>query len=48
MAGALRLRLLGPIYLKGQLVNERWMGDPNGETAADAKALKQTLWITFF
>ncbi|MDX2187049.1 MAG: adenosylcobinamide-phosphate synthase CbiB [Opitutaceae bacterium] len=37
-AGALRRRLVGPIFKGGQLVNERWIGDParpEGGTADD-------------
>ncbi|NEX19963.1 cobalamin biosynthesis protein CobD [Thiorhodococcus mannitoliphagus] len=28
-AGALRVRLLGPVWVKGQLINEAYMGDPD-------------------
>ena len=47
IAGALRLRLLGPIYLNEKLVNERWMGDPNWQTQANKSTLAKALWIIF-
>lgn len=47
IAGALRLRLLGPIYLKGVLVNDTWMGPDTWHTEADAQTLRKALWIIF-
>lgn len=36
VAGALGRRLVGPIWLKGQLVTERWLGDPADPPLATA------------
>ena len=39
-AGALERRLVGPIWMKGALVTDRWIGDPRDPplaTAADAR-----------
>ncbi len=45
IAGALRLRLLGPIYKNGQLVNETWMGPQSWSTPSDGTALRRALWL---
>ncbi len=42
-AGALRVRLLGPIYAGGNLVNDRDMGDPDWPTDLDGQHLRQAL-----
>lgn len=42
-AGALRVRLLGPIHYGGQLVTELYMGDPDWPADLDGEHLRQTL-----
>jgi adenosylcobinamide-phosphate synthase len=42
-AGALRVRLVGPIRYGGQLVTERYMGDPDWPADLDAEHLRQAL-----
>jgi adenosylcobinamide-phosphate synthase len=39
LAGALSLRLLGPIYRNGQLVNGKWLGDPADAEGASPRHL---------
>lgn len=42
-AGALRVRLIGPIRYGGRLVTERYMGDPDWPAALDGAHLRQAL-----
>ncbi len=44
-AGALRLRLVGPIWHQGRLVNEAFMGDPDWPAELGAKELRQALQL---
>jgi adenosylcobinamide-phosphate synthase len=46
-AGALRVRLVGPIWHAGQLVNQTYMGDPDWPAELDARHLRQTLLLIF-
>lgn len=49
VAGALGRRLVGPIWLKGQLVTEQWLGDPADPplaTAADYRRASRLLAIS--
>jgi adenosylcobinamide-phosphate synthase len=45
VAGALRVRLLGPVWRNGALVNERFMGAAEWPTQLDAAELRQALWL---
>jgi adenosylcobinamide-phosphate synthase len=42
-AGALQVRLVGPIWHKGRLVNEAYMGDPDWPAELDADHLRRAL-----
>ena len=42
-AGALRVRLIGPIWRDGLLVNERYMGDPDWPADLGAADLRRAL-----
>ncbi|NEV63965.1 adenosylcobinamide-phosphate synthase CbiB [Thiorhodococcus minor] len=42
-AGALRVRLIGPIYSSGNLVTQDYMGDPDWPADLDASHLRQAL-----
>jgi len=44
-AGALRVRLVGPIWHQGRLVNEAYMGDPDWPAELTAGDLRQALWL---
>ena len=44
-AGALRVRLVGPIWHAGELVNEAYMGDPDWPAELDANDLRRALWL---
>lgn len=44
-AGALRLRLVGPIWHQGQLVNEAFMGDPAWPAELGTHELRQALQL---
>ncbi|MGQ9830047.1 MAG: adenosylcobinamide-phosphate synthase CbiB [Thermochromatium sp.] len=44
-AGALRVRLLGPIWRQGRLVNQVYMGDPDWPADLDAADLRRGLWL---
>lgn len=46
-AGALRVRLLGPVWSKGQLINEIYMGDPAWPADLDAADLREALDLIF-
>ena len=46
MAGALRCRLLGPIYAGGNLVNERYLGKEEWPSDPGAGGLRQSLLAT--
>ena len=49
VAGAIGRRLVGPIWLKGQLVTDRWLGDPADPplaTAADYRKASRLVAIT--
>lgn len=45
VAGALRVRLLGPVWRHGELVNTQFMGEPNWSAQLDAAELRQALWL---
>lgn len=45
MAGALRVRLFGPIWAGGVQVNERYGGDPAWGETVTPRQLWQALWI---
>ncbi len=44
-AGALRVRLVGPIWHAGHLVNEAYMGDPDWPAELDTDDLRRALWL---
>jgi adenosylcobinamide-phosphate synthase len=45
-AGALRVRLVGPIYRNGAKVNDLYIGEPRWPAALDARHLQQALRLT--
>ncbi|MBK1642589.1 cobalamin biosynthesis protein CobD [Chromatium okenii] len=45
LAGALRVRLLGPVWRDGQLINERFIGEPEWPAQLTAVELRQALWL---
>ncbi|MFD2112894.1 adenosylcobinamide-phosphate synthase CbiB [Thiorhodococcus fuscus] len=47
-AGALRVRLIGPIHVGGRLVVDLYIGDPNWPADLDAGHLRQALWLILF
>ena len=49
LAGAIRRRLAGPIWLDGQQVTDLWIGDPSapaGGTSADCRQARRTVLLT--
>ena len=49
LAGAIRRRLVGPIWLHGQQVTDLWVGDPSAPaagTSADCRQARQTVLVT--
>ena len=46
-AGALRVRLIGPVWSKGALVNEAFMGDPDWPADLGARDLERALDLIF-
>jgi adenosylcobinamide-phosphate synthase len=44
-AGALRVRLVGPIWHQGQLVNEDYMGESEWPAELDSKHLRSALQL---
>lgn len=44
-AGALRVRLLGPIWRGGRLINEAFMGEPDWPADLGAADLRRALWL---
>jgi adenosylcobinamide-phosphate synthase len=49
LAGAIRRRLAGPIWLDGRQVTDVWIGDPAAPaagTSADCRQARQTLLVT--
>ncbi len=44
-AGALRVRLVGPIWHAGELVNEAYMGDPDWPAELETNDLRRALWL---
>ena len=49
LAGAIRRRLVGPIWLDGLLVTDLWVGDPAAPaaaTSADCRLARQTVLVT--
>ena len=46
MAGAIRRRLVGPIWRQGQLVTDLWIGDPADPPAGSAGDFRRAAWIT--
>jgi adenosylcobinamide-phosphate synthase len=49
VAGALGRRLVGPIWLNGQLITDRWLGDPTDpplETALDYEAGRRLIAVS--
>ncbi|MBK1723212.1 adenosylcobinamide-phosphate synthase CbiB [Thiocystis violacea] len=46
-AGALRVRLLGPVWAKGCLINETYMGDANWPADLDGADLQRALELIF-
>lgn len=44
-AGALRVRLIGPVWRRGRLINEIYMGDPDWPADLDAVDLRRGLWL---
>ncbi len=44
-AGAIQRRLLGPIWLKGQLVTDVWLGDPGDPPAGDGSDVPRASWL---
>ena len=42
MAGGLERKLLGPIWAKGVLVTDVWLGDPGDPPAGDATDVSRT------
>ncbi|MTW21220.1 adenosylcobinamide-phosphate synthase CbiB [Allochromatium palmeri] len=42
-AGALRVRLIGPVWRQGQLINERYMGDPDWPADLGGEDLRRGL-----
>ena len=45
-AGALRVRLVGPIYRNGVKVNDRYLGEPHWPATLDARHLNEALRLT--
>lgn len=45
-AGALRVRLVGPLYYHGELVTQDFLGDPQWPTDLDASHLRHALRLT--
>ncbi|MCS6953729.1 MAG: adenosylcobinamide-phosphate synthase CbiB [Bryobacterales bacterium] len=43
VAGALRRRLVGPIYVQGQLVTDLWIGEPSDPPAGEPEDLRRAL-----
>lgn len=51
LAGAIRRRLAGPIHLRGELVSDRWIGDPGdppGGSAADYRLAGRVVAVAAF
>ncbi len=46
MAGALERKLIGPIYVNGQLVTSIWLGEPSDPPAATPDDLKRGSALT--
>jgi adenosylcobinamide-phosphate synthase len=46
MAGAIRRRLVGPIWRQGQLVTDLWIGDRDDPPAGTADDFRRAAWIT--
>lgn len=46
MAGAIRRRLVGPIWEDGKLVTEAWLGRPQDPPALTALDFRRAAWIT--
>ncbi|MCK7582972.1 MAG: adenosylcobinamide-phosphate synthase CbiB [Chromatiales bacterium] len=44
-AGALRVRLIGPVWRQGRLINEVYMGDPDWPADLGAGDLRRGLWL---
>ena len=44
-AGAIQRRLVGPIWRKGELVTEVWLGDPDDVPADDQADYKRAVWV---
>ncbi|MBK1655710.1 adenosylcobinamide-phosphate synthase CbiB [Allochromatium vinosum] len=44
-AGALRVRLIGPVWRRGRLINELYMGDPDWPADLGAGDLRRGLWL---
>jgi adenosylcobinamide-phosphate synthase len=44
-AGALERRLVGPIWMNGQLVTEQWIGDPADPPLASAADFRAASWL---
>ena len=44
-AGAIQRRLVGPIWNRGQLVTETWIGDPVDPPLTSASDLRRAIWL---
>jgi adenosylcobinamide-phosphate synthase len=48
MAGALGLRLIGPLYKNGSLVCDLWLGDPADPEGADQRDIRRCYQLLIF
>ena len=44
-AGGIQRRLVGPIWMKGQLVTDVWIGDPRDPPAETGGDVSRSLWL---
>jgi adenosylcobinamide-phosphate synthase len=45
MAGALQRRIVGPIYLRGEMVTDRWVGSESDPPLATAGDVTRAMWM---
>jgi cobalamin biosynthesis protein CobD/CbiB len=48
MAGALGLRLIGPLYKNSVLVCDLWLGDPSDPAGADQRDIRRCYQLLIF
>lgn len=46
-AGALDVRLAGPIYKRGRIVNELWIGPADAEEGGSARDVTRMIWLAY-